>query len=327
MPKENVLPDLPVGTRFGKLTVTGASANNERGARCVPCRCDCGADVFPEFYGLRTGRYVSCGRCNMVFVKPGDKYGLWTVVDEEHRGGKNSRRRMVRCRCEGCGEEHDVCIPDMVNGKSRSCFKCSKARPIQYEDNGEFIIATTPNGKQFIFDREDLAVVSCYQWGVAKRNVVASVWSTDRLVNEAVLLHRVIMNPPSGYVVDHINGDPTNNRRSNLRICSQKQNMQNQGKRPHNTSGYKGVKRAGNKWVAKVSGRIIGRFDTAEEAAHAYDDESRRLYGEFACVNFPRPGERSAITGKILPLIYAVDTNGVKTSYDDGLDDDFAAVV
>ena len=96
-----------------------------------------------------------------------------------------------------------------------------------------------------------------------------------------------------------------------------------------NTSGYKGVSpvRKGKAWSAAIADVRLGNYPTKEEAALAYDKAARELFGEYATYNFPRPGERSAITGKILPLIYAMDTNGVKISYDDGLDDDFAAAV
>jgi hypothetical protein len=96
------------------------------------------------------------------------------------------------------------------------------------------------------------------------------------------------------HFVDHIDGNPLNNQRSNLRICIAKQNCQNKKrkKREYKTP-YKGidlVKRNG-KWAARiiVDGKQIhlGIFNTAREAALRYDKAARCYFGEYASVNFP----------------------------------------
>lgn len=88
--------------------------------------------------------------------------------------------------------------------------------------------------------------------------------------------------------IDHIDCDKTNNAIANLRQVTPSQNQHNQGKRRTNTSGYKGVHRPrfGTKWMAQIwvngRGRVLGHFDTAEEAAAAYAEAARRLHGDFA---------------------------------------------
>lgn len=92
--------------------------------------------------------------------------------------------------------------------------------------------------------------------------------------------------------IDHKDGDRGNNRINNLRVCTQNQNNKNARKRTDNKSGFKGVSRKAGwrKWVSQCQSdgkKIhIGYFDTAEEAALAYDETVRRLHGEFAKVNF-----------------------------------------
>lgn len=113
-------------------------------------------------------------------------------------------------------------------------------------------------------------------------------------------LHRFIMGEPPGALVDHINGNTLDNRRANLRPCSNAQNLQNTAQRSDSRSPYKGVERRGNVWRARIregsAYRSLGHFKTSEEAALVYDAAARRLFGEFACVNFPiHPGERCAI--------------------------------
>ena len=111
-------------------------------------------------------------------------------------------------------------------------------------------------------------------------------------------LHREIMGNPDGLVVDHINGNPLDNRKSNLRICTQAMNCKNVSKTKKKTSSvYKGVyyaPRNKNKWQAYIGSsstgkRInLGSYATEEQAAKAYNDAAISLYGEFAKLNILR---------------------------------------
>lgn len=108
-------------------------------------------------------------------------------------------------------------------------------------------------------------------------------------------LHRFLINPPDDMYVDHINGNPLDNRKENLRIVTPKQNSKN---RTSNTGKipYIGVKYAGSphglkKYVAAITPdkvRItLGYYYTAEEAALARDLAAKELWGEHAGLNFP----------------------------------------
>lgn len=111
-----------------------------------------------------------------------------------------------------------------------------------------------------------------------------------RKPNEA--LHRTIMNPPEGMMIDHINGNTLDNRRDNLRICSNTQNQRNQQLSKRNTVGYKGVSwhQRHKKWIARirVNNRLIhlGYYTDLIEGAKAYDVAAIKYYGEFANINF-----------------------------------------
>ena len=95
--------------------------------------------------------------------------------------------------------------------------------------------------------------------------------------------------------LDHIDGNPQNNRLCNLRECTQAQNVLNRKKGQGCHSKYKGVTRnLRNKykvWQAQIAFngkcRSIGYFEDETEAAKAYDREARALHGEFARINFP----------------------------------------
>ena len=100
-------------------------------------------------------------------------------------------------------------------------------------------------------------------------------------------LHRIIMGEPDGMDVDHIDGDPLNNRRSNLRICTHNENMTNRKISKNNTSGFKGVywSKRDNNWRSQIkynNKRIhLGCFDSLEEATKARKDAEEKYFGEF----------------------------------------------
>lgn len=117
-----------------------------------------------------------------------------------------------------------------------------------------------------------------------------------------VLMHRQIAGPPKGMVVDHIDGNGLNNRRSNLRVCTTRQNLLNRGpSRERREKGhFKGVYfRPGSSRphvAIRYRGKYVhvGTFATAAEAARAYDRKALELFGEFAYLNFPEEHDRTA---------------------------------
>lgn len=103
------------------------------------------------------------------------------------------------------------------------------------------------------------------------------------------LLHRLIINPPAGYEVDHINGDKLGNRRENLRLATKSQNMANKSKHLSNKSGFKGVVQKRGIWLAQIGydsqTHGLGTFRNPLDAARAYDDAAKVHHKEFARVN------------------------------------------
>ncbi len=98
-----------------------------------------------------------------------------------------------------------------------------------------------------------------------------------------IKIHNVLMNPPKGMVVDHINHNSLDNRRENLRICTQAENLRNRPKWGKNK--YKGVVRESTLYKAYIQNEVIGYYKSAEMAARAFNKEAKKLYGEFAVLN------------------------------------------
>lgn len=97
--------------------------------------------------------------------------------------------------------------------------------------------------------------------------------------------HRLMFLIYYGYfpeMVDHIDGDPTNNRKSNLRAATQVQNARNRKINSNNSTGFKGVCKDKTRFAAFISGTFIGTFSTPEEAHAAYCAAAKELHGEFA---------------------------------------------
>lgn len=144
-----------------------------------------------------------------------------------------------------------------------------------------------------LVDDEDFAMLCHRTWTYSPLGY-AYTRTTSNYKSTCFYLHRVIMGAKKGEIVDHINGDKLDNRRANLRVGTQRQNLANTGMSKNNTSGYKGVIRQKNKWVAQIYYRLngkrnnihLGTYETAKEAALAYDKKAIELHGNFARPNF-----------------------------------------
>lgn len=115
-------------------------------------------------------------------------------------------------------------------------------------------------------------------------------WCYDRYVRNTttkLMLHRYVMGYDNDLVIDHINGNPLDNRKSNLRICDTSQNAMNQKTSTRNNSGAKGVfwDKHRNKWRVTIAigkhPKTVGRFNTYEEAVYAREQAEIEYYGNF----------------------------------------------
>ena len=162
------------------------------------------------------------------------------------------------------------------------------------------------SGYDVIIDDDDYERISKYSWHHCSKPTDtcrgAHYFRNDSKVGDPPevgkfqSLHRYIMGcvKGDGKIVDHINGNTLDNRKSNLRICTPIENSKNMGKMRHNKAGYKGVSRTSTKnirWQASIcingSSIHIGTYATKIEAAEAYDCVAIYYNGEYARLNFP----------------------------------------
>jgi hypothetical protein len=163
---------------------------------------------------------------------------------------------------------------------------------------------TLTKGQSTVVDDEDYEWLSANKW---QFNIRGYAIRYERITPEKrvyLRMHRKILERMigrslvEGEVCDHINGDRLDNRRSNLRVATISQNTANCKNLSRNTTGYKGVQRSKTpgKWIAAIHSygkmKHLGVFDNPIDAAIAYDEQVRKLHGEFGRYNFPKENER-----------------------------------
>lgn len=146
----------------------------------------------------------------------------------------------------------------------------------------------------FEIDDEDLPKIKGHSFGLNKKGYVTATW-WDRKNKKYFYftVHRLIMGNETPMMIDHINHNKLDNRKLNLRFCTNKQNQWNAGKHKDSKSKYKGVvfykdtatHRRTKKWAARINNKLIGFFETEDEAALAYNTRVKKLYGDFAFLN------------------------------------------
>lgn len=194
------------------------------------------------------------------------------------------------------------------SSRKKAAFgRCIKNRPTEEPKPvpGKRFVPIS-DGRWVMVSDADYPSVSAHLWfpsgNSSKRR---GMYFATNIDNKVVHLHRFIMDPSPGLVVDHINGDNLDCSRENMRLVSAVENGWNRTKNYNSTSPYKGVSKRPAPpmrtkcWQASIvctKRRIwLGDFVTPEDAAKAYDDAARKFFGGHAAVNFPREGERSCL--------------------------------
>lgn len=195
---------------------------------------------------------------------------------------------MKKCKVKGCSNPHHAkgyCKKHYLQmyryGEILYKTRFDKNKIIIHDNYAEIVLLNKDGEEcgRALIDLEDVDKVKDIKWylshGYAKNS------------NSNLLIHRLVMDCPDDKVVDHINHNTLDNRKSNLRICTKYENSKNAQLSKNNTSGTTGVywNKLKNKWQAgiKVNYKQIhlGYFDTKEEAVEARKQAEIDYFGEY----------------------------------------------
>lgn len=150
-------------------------------------------------------------------------------------------------------------------------------------------------GKFALVDDEDYDFLMQWKWHINKGGYAVRIKHLKKTNNycerKAFYMHREIMKTPDGLYTDHINGSGIDNRKENLRVCSNRENSYNSSSHKGTSSKFKGVSwyKRDKKWQVQISlnGKqtLVGRFFSEEDAARAYNSMALKFYGTFARLN------------------------------------------
>ena len=240
----------------------------------------------------------------------GQKFGRLTVIKRgvDYINPNGSKVVQWLCKCD-CGNEELVLVRSskLVGEYTRSCGCLKREKTAEngkknkgksnlknkkyntFDLSGEYGIGYTSKGEEFYFDLEDYDKIKDYCWYVDKENYIVTTDSH----NKRISFHRLVMNFPSVLVIDHILGYDTrnDNRKHNLRICTQQENIMNCKLSKNNTSGVTGVYWGNreNKWISIIMVNrkqiYLGSFYNFEDAVKARKDAEKKYFGEFSYDN------------------------------------------
>ena len=198
---------------------------------------------------------------------------------------------------------------------------CRNYQPKPPEPKGNVRRIPVGDGQFAIVDAADYEWLNRHHWRLLNGYVAR------REKGRTIYMHREIMQPPKGMMVDHADRNKLHNYRLNLRVCTRRENNLNQGKRRNSSSRFKGVKydKRWRKWGARIRFHgepvWIGCFDSDIEAARAYDRKAVEFFGAFAYLNFPEewpPERRQEVYAAAQPLRDTLTTKAAQAKAEKG---------
>lgn len=157
----------------------------------------------------------------------GRRFGRLVVL-EEHSPIKGQHESYWDCLYD-CGNTATVRSSCLRHGNTQSCgcyhteVISSQRKKNQFDLYADMCIGYDSKGKEFYFDIQDFEKISKHSWNVDRNGRVNA-----RIGGKTIEIHKLITNT-SSEEVDHIDGNPSNNVRNNLRVCTHQQNMFNRG--------------------------------------------------------------------------------------------------
>lgn len=197
---------------------------------------------------------------------------------------------MIKRVCKICGKKFMAHQYRIEQGYSIYCSRECFHVPRQLIIKNTFALVPLTRNYYSKIDLDDVDRVSKYKWCIIGRKNKYYAQKTDKN-RQKITLHRYIMNINNPKIfIDHKNHDTLDNRKSNLRICNNAENLRNSYSYI-GTSKYKGVcyDKSRNKWVSNImfnrKGIYLGHYANEIKAAKAYNQAALKYFGEFALLN------------------------------------------
>ena len=199
---------------------------------------------------------------------------------ESFAGMNKYGRSTWNCVCK-CGNRVVYAGNQLQRGAVSTCGRC----PNRIETLENLVVIWLPysgSEKPCFIDAADYHLVKEHRWHAKKGRDKTVFYARS---TEGAYMHALLV----GKNADHKDGDGLNNRRENLRSATASENARNKGARIDNVTGFKGVYINHGRFYATITvNRVIhrlGRFNTAIEAARAYNEAAKKYHGEFAYLN------------------------------------------
>lgn len=228
----------------------------------------------------------------------GQRFGKLVVIrPDKSIKSKRGANGTSYCKCD-CGNYKVIRNHSLKHGLTKSCgcgCEANRAKILNksngnvYDLSGEYRLGKASNADVwFKFDLDDYDKIKDYCWSLSHRYIVCHQWK----VKGFIYLHKFVINEKDS-MVDHINGDSLDCRKSNLRKATNQQNSMNHGEPINNTSGVCGVswKKDKQRWKAYITVNRkqihLGYFkeDEFELAVKARKEAELKYFGEFARQN------------------------------------------
>ena len=234
----------------------------------------------------------------------GEKFGRLTVKARAPDAVSNGRKciRWI-CDCDCGTKDYIVYGNNLKRGYTKSCGCLRKEnshilnqQKNTFEIKENYVIGYDISNNKFYIDIEDLEKVKKYYWHKEGDGGFTSYLPMEN--GKQIKLHRYIMDCCDGYVVDHINHDRFDNRKSNLRIVSTMDNLKNVPLKSNNTSGCPGVcwNKNKQKWIVRITVNkkviYLGYYINFEDAVKVRKNAEEKYFGEYSYDNSMKLSER-----------------------------------
>lgn len=281
-------PRIPVeiGQRFGQLTVTGQAPNDKAGHLRYHALCACGNELTVPATYLKHNK--QCGACKLEESRYKRRKGLqgkiiqsWQVIRFE--GMNEQGEEMYRCRCTLCNRTSTKKLGEIKNSKGAGCQYCKP----QYDFivKGNQAAGILPCGTKFYIDKDMIESISQFWWHRGPKNYVVS----EQRGLPKLYLHRLVMGLSTNDegIADHINRNPLDCRRDNLRMVTPQQNSMNKSLQSNSQTGYVGVAYISSRGVYRAQIGLnnqdiyLCQSKDPRECASAYNYAADLLFGSY----------------------------------------------